>query len=59
MWAGDTQWLCQWEALKGEVDKSPVWKTKDWLLLLNIARKTKFQKHWVQSHAKDNKSATN
>ena len=59
VWAGATQWLCQWEALNWEINKSPIWRTEDWQLLLTIARKTPFQIGWVKAHANDHKPATN
>ncbi|KAK4810584.1 hypothetical protein QYF61_007321 [Mycteria americana] len=58
VWAGATQWLCQWETLNWEVNRSPVWRNKDWQLLLDIARKTPVKMGWVKAHAKDNQPAT-
>lgn len=59
VWAGAKQWLCQWEALNGEINRPPNWRTEDWQLLLDIARKTPFRIGWVKAHADDNKPATN
>lgn len=59
VWAGATRWLCPWEALHWEINRSPVWRTDDWQLLLSIARETPFPIGWVKAHAKDNKPATN
>ena len=57
VWAGATQWLCQWKTLNRKVNRSPVWRSKDWQLL-DIARKTPFKMGWVKAHAKDNQPAT-
>lgn len=59
VWAGAKQWLCQWEALNWEINRPPNWRTEDWQLLLDIARKTPFRIGWVKAHADVNKPATN
>ncbi|XP_019330512.1 PREDICTED: uncharacterized protein LOC109279822 [Aptenodytes forsteri] len=58
MWAGATQWICQWEALNWEVNRSPVWRTEDCQLLLDIARQTPFKKGWVKVHVNNDQPAT-
>lgn len=57
MWPGATQCLCQWETMNWKANRSPVWRSKDWQLLLDIARKTPFTRGWVKAHAKDNQPA--
>lgn len=57
VWASATQCLCQWETLNWKVNRSPVWRNKDWQLLLDIDKKTPFKMGWVKAHAKDNQQA--
>lgn len=57
-WAGATQWLCQWETLNWQVNRFPVWRSKDLQILLHIVRKTPFKVVWVKAHAKGNQLAT-
>lgn len=59
VWADATQWLCQWEALNWEINRSSIWRTEVWKLPLDITRKTLFQIGGVKAHANDNKPATN
>lgn len=58
MWAAATQWLHHWEALNWEVNRFPVWRTEDWLLLLDIARQEPFNLGWVKAHVKNDQPAT-
>lgn len=57
VWPGATQCLCQWKTMNWKANRSPVWRSKDWQLLLDIARKTLFMMGWVKAHAKDNQIA--
>jgi len=59
VWAGATQWVCEWGALNWEINRSPIWRTEDWQLLLEIARKTPFKMGLVKEHTNDNIAASN
>lgn len=57
MRAGAMQWFCQWESLNWKVNGFPVWRSKDWQLLLNRARETPLKLGRVKAHAKTNQPA--